>query len=90
MARWKVFIQRGLQGWEWTRPHHTGEPSAAWNGPYRTEGLAKGAARRSIPRVIGKSNPADFEFIRITHGDTETRVAQIKRANDAIKAGDKS
>jgi hypothetical protein len=61
MARWTVYLRHSERGWEWT-------PAAGnqgWWGFYKTEGHAKSAAKRSLPRVSGaKTNPADFEFIK--------------------------
>lgn len=62
MARWTIYIRQGARGWEWAH-----DPSGGgWWGFYRTEGLAKGAAKRSTTPVIGsKTNPDDFEFVRV-------------------------
>ena len=56
MSRWTVELHQDAAGWWWR--HRRG-----WWGAYKTEGHARGAAKRSInPVAGGKTNPKDFEF----------------------------
>jgi hypothetical protein len=57
-ARWTIHLRQTPRGWQWSK-----DGAAAWWGFYATAGRAKGAAKRSVPKAIGKSNPADFAFI---------------------------
>jgi hypothetical protein len=65
-ARWTIHLRHGEEGWEWSKAM-TSEyvHGPAWWGFYKTEGHAKSAAKRSVPKVIGKSNPSDFAFVII-------------------------
>ena len=59
-ARYTIYLREFRPGeWEWGR-----KPDALGWGPYKTQGLARSAAKRSSTKVVGgKTNPHDFEFI---------------------------
>jgi hypothetical protein len=59
MARYTVLLRSGPKGWEWNY-------RKGWWGPYKTEGLARSAAKRSITPVVGgKTDPKDYEFVHV-------------------------
>ena len=67
-ARYTVYLRQHAKGWEWSKK----DSPTGWWGYYKTRGHAVGAAKRSLPQVVGgKTNPKDFDFIDVPT-ETET------------------
>ena len=67
-ARWTIYLRESSRGWEWTK--NPDQRLASWWGFYKTDGLAKGAAKRSVTPVVGaKTNPDDYAFVYVNSGD---------------------
>jgi hypothetical protein len=64
-TRWTVYLRHRPDGWEW-------RTDGKWWGPYKTEGHARGFAKRTIPQLGGAKihQHADFEF-KYVEGDDE-------------------
>lgn len=68
-ARWTVYLKESPKGWEWSRNSRHGQ----W-GFYKTAGLAKGAAKRSIPQVAGgRTNSDDFHFVVLNEWEEDRK-----------------
>lgn len=71
-ARYVVFLSKDANGlWMWAA-----KPNAiARHGPYKTDGQAKGAAKRSLTKIVGGlTNPDDYAFVYEGEGDDKAKA----------------
>ena len=59
-ARYTVSLREWKPGlWEWGK-----KPDALGWGPYKSQGIARSAAKRALTKIVGgKTDPNDYEFI---------------------------